>query len=100
MMAWLTGTATPLILMLIGAPTDRKMSDAFFSAMIWNSRFIADMPHPPKPVGASLIPSQQFVQACLRAGLRVDFFDNYCTVEAVFAVRGRQVSRNYNGASR
>ena len=44
---WLTGIATPLILMLIGAPTDRKMSDAFLSAMIWNSRFIADMLLPP-----------------------------------------------------
>ena len=43
MMVWLTGTATPLILMLIGAPTERKMSDAFLSAMTWNSRFIADM---------------------------------------------------------
>jgi hypothetical protein len=27
----LTGTALPLILMLIGEPTDRKMSDAFLS---------------------------------------------------------------------
>jgi hypothetical protein len=29
--------------MLIGAPTERKMSDAFLSAMIWNSFFIADI---------------------------------------------------------
>jgi hypothetical protein len=36
-------------LMLIGAPTDMKMSDAFLSAMIWNSRFIADMPYPLEP---------------------------------------------------
>ena len=43
MMVWLTATAMPLILMLIGAPTERKMSDAFLSAMTWNSRFIADM---------------------------------------------------------
>ena len=44
---WLTGTALPLILMLIGAPTDRKMSDAFFSAISWNNRFMADMLAPP-----------------------------------------------------
>ncbi len=43
MIAWFTGMATPLILMLIGAPTERKMSEAFLSAMIWNSFFIADM---------------------------------------------------------
>ena len=43
MMVWFTGIATPLILMLIGAPTDRKMSEAFFSAITWNRRFIADM---------------------------------------------------------
>jgi hypothetical protein len=29
--------------MLIGAPTETKMSDAFLSAMIWNNRLIADM---------------------------------------------------------
>jgi hypothetical protein len=33
-------------LMLIGAPTDRKMSEAFLSAMTWNRRFIADMLFP------------------------------------------------------
>ena len=44
--AWLTGMAMPLILMLIGAPTDRNMSDAFFSAISWNSRFIADIVAP------------------------------------------------------
>ncbi len=42
-MVWLTGTDWPLILMLIGEPTDRKMSDAFLSAITWNRRFIADM---------------------------------------------------------
>src|SRR5687768_2189340 len=101
MIAWFTGTATPLILMLIGAPTERKMSDAFLSAMIWNSRFIADMPHPPtKPVAASLIPPQQFVQAGFGAGLGVNLFDNYCTVKAVFAVRRRQIARNHHRAGR
>ena len=40
---WFTGTATPLILMLIGAPTVKKMSEAFFSAISWNRRFIADI---------------------------------------------------------
>jgi hypothetical protein len=29
--------------MLIGDPTERKMSDAFLSAITWNKRFIADM---------------------------------------------------------
>jgi len=43
MICWFTGTATPLILMLIGAPTYRKMSDAFLSAITWNNRLIADM---------------------------------------------------------
>src|ERR1041384_3061150 len=46
MMAWFTGTATPLILMLIGAPTDMKMSEAFLSSDLWNSRFIADILSP------------------------------------------------------
>jgi hypothetical protein len=46
MIAWLTGTATPLILMLMGAPTDMKMSEAFLSAITWNSRFIADIASP------------------------------------------------------
>src|ERR1041384_7144632 len=46
MMAWFTGTATPLILMLVGAPTDMKMSEAFLSAITWNSRFIADILSP------------------------------------------------------
>ncbi len=45
-MAWFTGTAMPLILMLIGAPTERKMSEAFLSAISWNSRFIADIVFP------------------------------------------------------
>ncbi len=40
---WFTGTATPLILMLIGEETERKISDAFFSDINWNRRFIADM---------------------------------------------------------
>src|SRR6267142_6858033 len=40
---WLIGMATPLILILMGEPTDRKMSEAFFSAISWNSRCIADM---------------------------------------------------------
>ena len=43
MVVWFTGMAMPLILMLIGAPTEMKMSEAFLSAMIWNSRFIADI---------------------------------------------------------
>jgi hypothetical protein len=29
--------------MLIGAPMDRKISEAFLSAISWNRRFIADM---------------------------------------------------------
>jgi len=37
------GMATPLILILMGAPTDRKMSEAFLSAISWKSRFIADI---------------------------------------------------------
>ena len=45
---WLTGTALPLILMLIGEPTDRKMSEAFLSDISWNRRFIADICHSPR----------------------------------------------------
>jgi hypothetical protein len=33
--------------MLIGEPTERKMSDAFLSAITWNRRFIADIFLPP-----------------------------------------------------
>jgi hypothetical protein len=33
----------PYSLMLIGAPTEMKKSDAFFSAITWNSRVIAAM---------------------------------------------------------
>ena len=40
---WLIGMAVPLILMLMGEPTERKMSEAFFSAINWNRRFIADI---------------------------------------------------------
>src|SRR3989304_3791794 len=43
MTCWLIGIATPLILMLIGAPVDMKMSEAFFSDINWKRRFIADM---------------------------------------------------------
>src|SRR5258707_4293372 len=43
MACWLMGMAWPLILILMGEPTDRKMSEAFFSAISWNSRFIVDM---------------------------------------------------------
>src|SRR5260221_12177557 len=42
MACWLMGMARPLILILMGEPTDRKMSEAFFSAISWNSRFIVD----------------------------------------------------------
>jgi hypothetical protein len=31
--------------MVIGAPMDRKMSDAFLSDISWNRRFIADITH-------------------------------------------------------
>src|SRR5262245_41868065 len=104
MMAWFTGMATPLILMLIGAPTETKMSDAFLSAMIWNSRFIADMELSlgvaAEPAPASLIPPEKFVQAGLRAGLGIDFFDNHRTVKAVLAIRGGQITGNHHGTGR
>src|SRR5260221_6122883 len=97
MIAWFTGIATPLILMLIGEPTERKMSDAFLSAMIWNKRFIADIWIPPGiAVAASLIPPQQFVQAGFGAGLRIHLFYNHGAIEAVFAVRGWQITGNHH----
>src|SRR5574339_107334 len=102
MVVWLTGIATPLILMLIGAPTETKMSDAFLSAMIWNSFFIADMCSLPGTcfLCASLIPPQQFVQACLRASLGIYLFNNHRTVEAVFAVRRGQITGNHHRTGR
>src|SRR5262245_4605786 len=98
--AWLTGMATPLILMLIGEPTERKMSEAFFSAISWNSRFIADIWTPRNLVAASLIPPQQFVQAGFGAGLRVDLFYNDRAIKAVFAVRGGQITGNHHRTGR
>src|SRR5215210_3523603 len=89
MMAWFTGTATPLILMLIGAPTEMKMSEAFFSDITWNSRFIAD-------IVFILIAAQQFVEAGLRACLCVDLFYDHRTVQAVLAVRRGQSTRNHD----
>src|SRR5260221_11368734 len=97
MIAWLPEIATPLILMLIGEPTERKMSDAFLSAMIWNKRFIADIwILPGTAVAASLIPPQQFVQAGFGAGLRVHLFYNHGAIEAVFPVRGGQITGNHH----
>src|SRR3954462_14395448 len=96
-MVWLTGTDTPLILMLIGAPTEMKMSDAFLSAMIWNSRFIADICSPLVSTSGSLIP-QQVVEARLGAGLGVDLFYNHRTVKAVFAVRRGNIAGDYDRA--
>src|SRR6185503_963954 len=99
MIAWLTGMATPLILMLIGAPTETKMSEAFFSAMIVNSFFIADMTPPSRgsfPVVGSLIAPEQFVQAGLRPSARIYLFYNHRTVQAVLAVRGGQITGNHD----
>src|SRR6266853_542398 len=76
---WLMGMATPLILILMGDPTDRKMSEAFLSAISWNSRFIADMASPLRR-GQSLLAAQQIVDAGLRAGLGVDLLDDHRTV--------------------
>src|SRR5688500_1444580 len=90
MIAWLTGTATPLILMLIGAPTDMKMSDALLSAITWNSRFIADMSIPP----------QKLVEAGLRPGLGIDPFNDHRTVQAVTCVRRGQSARNHDRTGR
>src|SRR6185503_3574214 len=104
--------ATPLSLMLIGEPTDRKMSDAFLSAMIWNSLFIADICCPPlvpllpaflrggSTSYGSLIPPQQFVQAGLGAGFGIDRFYNHSTVQAVLAVGGGQIPGNHHRARR
>src|SRR6185295_12822359 len=82
---WLTGTAWPLILMLIGAPTEMKMSDAFLSAMIWNRRFIADIPSSRISSSASLIPPEQIVDAGFRAGPGINLFYNDRAIEAAIA---------------
>src|SRR5258708_33306231 len=87
-MVWLTGTSWPLILMLIGAPTEMKMSDAFLSAMIWNSRFIADISSPlplhvPVQFHCTLIAPKKIVQARLPAGLAVDLFYYYGTIHTL-----------------
>src|SRR5690242_5063383 len=99
-MVWLTGTDTPLILMLIGAPVEMKMSDAFLSAMIWNSRFIADICCPLVATSPSLIPPQQVVEACLGAGPGVYLFYNHCTVKAVLAVGGGNIAGDDHRARR
>ena len=36
-LSWLTGTHTPLILIVTGEPTEMNRSEAFFSAISWNS---------------------------------------------------------------
>src|SRR5688572_14431988 len=100
MMVWFTGTALPLILMLIGAPTEMKMSDAFLSAMTWNRRFIADIGFPSLKPAASLIAPQQFVEACLGPRLRVDLFYNDRTVQAVACVGGGQSAGNHHRPGR
>src|SRR6267143_5002855 len=99
MMVWLTGMATPLILMLIGAPTERKMSDAFLSAMTWNSRFIADMSFSDQDC-TSLIPPQQFIQAGLGAGLGVYLLHNHRTVQPAAADRGGKTAGNHHRPGR
>src|SRR5688572_501681 len=86
--------------MLIGEPTDRKMSDAFLSAMTWNNRFIADMLLSPECQTASLIPAQQFVQTgfCPRSG--VHLLDDDRTVKSAATVPGGHGSGNHNRACR
>src|SRR5258708_5171583 len=86
-MVWLTGTSWPLILMLIGAPTEMKMSDAFLSAMIWNSLFIADISAPLRlhvliQIHCTLIAPWKMVHAGLGARLGVDLFYYHRTIQA------------------
>src|SRR5882672_4265751 len=95
-MVWLTGTAWPLILMLIGAPTETKMSDAFLSAMIWNSRLIADISSPLRlyvlplhvllQIHCTLITPQKIVQAGLRTRAGIYLFYNDRTVQGAAAL--------------
>src|SRR6267143_5825834 len=99
MMVWLTGMATPLILMLIGAPTERKMSDAFLSAMTWNSSFIADMSFSDQDC-TSLIPAQQFIQAGLGAGLGVYLLHIHRTIQPAAAVRRGKTAGNHHRPGR
>src|SRR5207248_1642803 len=90
--------ATPCSLMLMGAPTEMKMSEAFLLAITWNSLFIADMVPPRTVNSASLIPPQQFVQAGLRPGLGIDSFDNYCAIEVTLAVTRGERPRYHHRA--
>src|SRR5258708_2983833 len=104
-MVWLTGTSWPLILMLIGAPTEMKMSDAFLSAMIWNSLFIADISAPLRlhvliQIHCTLIAPEKIVQAGLGARLGVDLFYYHRTIQAVFAARRGNTSGNHYRAGR
>src|SRR4029077_17871944 len=99
--AWLTGMATPLILMLMGEPKDRKMSEAFFSAISVKTRCIADIESlPGTAVAASLIPSEQFVEAGFGPRFRVDLFYNHRAIKDVFAVRGGQITGNHPRSGR
>ena len=72
---WLIGIVTPLILMLIGAPTEMNMSEAFFSAISSSSRFIAMVVVPrdracsaaqsPRSSSLMLVLARVFASTCL-----------------------------------
>src|SRR5436853_2513048 len=83
-----TGMIVPVILMLIGDPFEMKMSEAFFSA-IKVSSFSMNM---------DSIPSQQFVDARLGAGLGIDLLDDDCAIETIPALGAGQAARNDYGA--
>src|SRR5471032_1658698 len=105
----------PLILMWTGEFTAKNMSDAFFSFISWNRRSMAifissicrryaEMPRAGRRAGPRAArtsnPAQQFVDAGLRAGLRVDALDDHRAVQRVLAVVRRQVARHDHRAGR
>src|SRR5882672_2756309 len=84
----------PWILMLIGEPAEMKMSEAFFSAMIWSS-FSMNI-----SCASRLIAPQQLIDARFGPGLRVDLLDDDRAVETIPAISPGQVAGNDYGARR
>lgn len=85
---WLIGTVVPWILIAIGAPAEMKMSEAFLSAMTWNSlsRITAGLRRQRLQWISKGSGAQQFVDAGLGARLRVDPLHDDRAVQAVLAV--------------
>src|SRR5687767_7825667 len=98
----LTGMTTPLILIWIGAPAVKNMSEACFSDISLKSG-VTNMTVPPVSIFGSFchpdsIAAQQFVDARLGAGLCVHLLDDHGAIEAAPAVVGGKTPRHHDRA--